>query len=173
MTSVHDALRAARSAVDSLSVAAAARGDAWARPRAPGKWSPAQIVEHVARALEESGNVVAGRPSRMPALPAPLRPLVRRLFFNRVLRNQTFPKARSARALNPTEGPPTPAAGRTRLEEAFRAFETECRIAAPQQSMVTSTAFGSVRLVEYIRFQELHTLHHVRQLKNEPAQTVN
>ena len=35
-----------------------ATGDAaeatWTMPRAPGKWSPSQVVEHVARIMEES-----------------------------------------------------------------------------------------------------------------------
>ena len=36
-------------------------------PRAPGKWSPSQIIEHVARSLEESANMAAGRPSKFPS----------------------------------------------------------------------------------------------------------
>ncbi len=41
------------------------------------------IVEHVARALEESANAAAGRPAKFPKLPAVLHPVVRGLLFKR------------------------------------------------------------------------------------------
>src|SRR5256714_13233931 len=37
-----------RAAVNDLVAAAQARADSWTTPRAPGKWSPSQLVEHVA-----------------------------------------------------------------------------------------------------------------------------
>jgi hypothetical protein len=70
-------------------------GPGWAVARAPGKWSPSQIVEHVARSLEESANMATGRPSKFPGLPALVYPVVRGLLFRRVLRNAAFPKART------------------------------------------------------------------------------
>jgi len=63
MADVSTVLAGNRAAVDDLIAAADRTGAAWATPRAPGKWSPSQVVEHVARALEESANVVAGTPS--------------------------------------------------------------------------------------------------------------
>lgn len=73
------ALAANRDAVTELA-ATAARCDAmWTTPRAPGKWSPSQLVEHVARAMEASADEVVGRPSILPTVPALLRPLVRAL----------------------------------------------------------------------------------------------
>ena len=59
--------------------------------RAPGKWSPSQVVEHVGLVLEESANVVSGTPSKFPTLPAFVRPMVRRLLFNRVLKKRGIP----------------------------------------------------------------------------------
>jgi hypothetical protein len=49
-------------------------GATWTVPRAPGKWSPSQVVEHVARIMEESANVVSGARSKFPTLPLVLRP---------------------------------------------------------------------------------------------------
>jgi hypothetical protein len=92
MADVNQALVANREAVADLLAAAERCGNAWLAPRAPGKWSPSQIVEHVARSLEESANVVAGEPSKFPAFPFFLRPVVRGFLFNRVLRNGAFPK---------------------------------------------------------------------------------
>lgn len=57
-----------RAAVAALSAASEQSGDRWLAPPSPGKWSPSQVVEHVARALEESGHVAAGRPSKFPSI---------------------------------------------------------------------------------------------------------
>ncbi|MGH7470900.1 MAG: DinB family protein [Longimicrobiales bacterium] len=170
MNSVNDALRGTRSAVNSVIASAEASGASWVVPRAPGKWSPAQIVEHVARSLEESAKEVAGVPSKFPTFPSLVRPLVRTFFFSRVLKNQAFPKARTTKPMNPSHGPDTPAAGRVRLEDACQRFERECRSASERGSLMTSGLFGSVSIVDYVRFQELHTLHHLRQMgESAPA----
>jgi hypothetical protein len=63
MAEIGTALAASRDAIEQLIIAGERTGAAWAAPRASGKWSPSQIVEHVARSLEESANMAAGRPS--------------------------------------------------------------------------------------------------------------
>ena len=63
MAEIDTALAASRDAVDQLIRAGEQSGAAWIAPRAPGKWSPSQIVEHIARGLDEGANVAAGRPS--------------------------------------------------------------------------------------------------------------
>ncbi|MCM3880509.1 MAG: DinB family protein [Vicinamibacterales bacterium] len=164
MAELDDLLAANRSAVGDL-IAAAERANAvWTTPRAPGKWSPSQLVEHVARALEESANVVSGAPSKFPTLPFFIRPLVRGLFFNRVVKNKKFPKARTNAAMNPDSGPATPAEARGRLEGAFAKFERECRACSARGGVVTSGTFGSVSLEGYVLFTEIHTRHHCRQM---------
>src|SRR5256885_609933 len=107
-----------RAAVNDLVAAAQARADSWTTPRAPGKWSPLQLVEHVARSLEESANEVRGLRSKFPRLPFFLRPVARTLLFNRVLRSGVFPRARTSKPFNPVEGPATPADAQRRLDEA-------------------------------------------------------
>ena len=59
MADINTALEASRDAIDQLMVAGERTGTAWAAARAPGKWSPSQIVEHVARSLEESVGAVS------------------------------------------------------------------------------------------------------------------
>src|SRR6266571_8206626 len=130
MTDVNDVLADNRAAVNDLIAAAEKAGAAWSTPRAPGKWSPSQVVEHVALALEESANVVSGAPSKFPTFPVFLRPLARTLFFNRVLKKKAFPKARTTKAFNPATGPSTPALARIRLERALARFDQECRARA-------------------------------------------
>jgi hypothetical protein len=77
MSDLDSSLAESRAALAQLIAAGERCGTAWASPRAPGKWSPSQIVEHVARALEESGKNIKGEPSAFPKLPGLLRPVVR------------------------------------------------------------------------------------------------
>jgi hypothetical protein len=163
-----DALLAAnRSAVDDLIEAGERSAPNWNTPRAPGKWSPAQITEHVARSLEEGANVIAGRPSKLPTLPGFMRPLAR-WFFNRVLRKGAFPKAKTNAAMNPERTSPAvptnPAEARTRLNAALATFERECRARVAAGRPVESPAFGVVTVEDYARFNELHTRHHMMQI---------
>ena len=64
MADINTALAASKDAMNQLMVAGERTATAWAAPRAPGKWSPSQIVEHVARSLAESANMAAGRLTR-------------------------------------------------------------------------------------------------------------
>jgi hypothetical protein len=164
MSQVNAILDATRSAIDELAKAGEGSAAHWTTPRAPGKWSPAQVVEHVALALEESANVVSGAPTKFPTFPALLRPIVRGVFFNRVLKKSAFPKAKTTKAFNPPSGPATPQAGRQRLESAFAAFDAACRTRSQSGGQVESGIFGTVSVADYARFQELHVRHHRKQL---------
>ena len=164
MTDINQALSASRDAVDQLIGAGERSGAAWTAPRAPGKWSPSQIVEHVARSLEESANMAAGRPSRFPRLPAIVHPVVRGLLFKRVLRKGGFPKAKTNKAMDPSSGPTTPVEGRARLEAAHQKFDEACREVASHGERLRTTIFGGVPVEDYVRFMEIHTRHHGKQM---------
>jgi hypothetical protein len=114
LPNINTALEASQDALEQLILAGERAGTTWTSPRAPGKWSPSQIVEHVARSLEESANMAAGRPSKFPRLPGVVHPIVRGLLFKRVLRKAAFPKARTNKAMDPASGPATPAEGGAR-----------------------------------------------------------
>jgi hypothetical protein len=159
---IDTALAANRDAVYQLILAGEESGATWSTPRAPGKWSPSQIVEHVARGLDEGANIVAGRPT-LPMPPAVVR-LIARFMFKRVLRKAAFPKGFKAhKAMNPASQPATPAEGRIRLEAAHQKFEEICRRIAADGRPITS-AFGSVPAQDFVRFNELHTRHHIKQM---------
>lgn len=163
MADVNDALAANRAAFIDLLAAAERSAATWTTPRAPGKWSPSQVVEHVARGLEEAVNVVSGAPS-LPMLPALLRPLAR-LYFNRILKKGVFPKGFKAhKAMNPASGPATPAEARARVEGALARFDQECRRRADSGQHVVSTGFGTVSVEDFVRFSALHTRHHCKQM---------
>lgn len=163
MTDLTGAFHGLRAAVDEMIAAAARCESNWSTPRAPGKWSAAQIVEHVARGLEDSAHLVAGRATRFPKFPVFLRPIARAAVFNRVLRTGAFPKARTNRSMDPPDGPGTPADARVRLEEALAKFERECGL-RPSDHTVESATFGVVPIESWVRFQEVHTRHHTLQM---------
>src|SRR4029434_8008076 len=91
MADVNDVLAANRAVVLDLVAAAERSAATWTTPRAPGKWSPSQVVEHVVGGMEEAANIVSGAPPSIPLPPAVLRPLLRVLFFNRILKKGVFP----------------------------------------------------------------------------------
>jgi DinB superfamily len=164
MADVNDVLAANRAAFMDFLAAAERSAATWTSPRAPGKWSPSQVVEHVARGLEEGANVVSGAPS-IPMPPAFLRPLLRLFFFNRILKKDAFPKGFKAhKAMNPTSGPATPAEARVRLEGALARFDQECRRRVASGQHVVSTGFGTVSVEDLVRFSALHTRHHCKQM---------
>ena len=166
MADVNDVLAANRATVIALVAAAERSAATWTTPPAPGKWSPSQVVEHVARGLEEGANVVSGAPS-IPMPPAFLR-LVARLFFYRILKKDTFPKGFKAhKAMNPPSGPATPAEARVRLEGAFARFDQECRRRVASGQHVVSTGFGTVSVEDFVRFNAIHTRHHCKQMPGE------
>jgi hypothetical protein len=164
MPDVDPPLAGVRAAVVDLVAAAERAGVVWTTPRAPGKWSPSQVVEHVARIMEESANVASGRPSKFPTISVFLRPIVRVLVFKRTLWTNAFPKMKAIDAFVPVAGSATPAEGRVRLQGALTAFDRACRARAASGQNVASTIFGSVPVADFARFQELHVRHHILQM---------
>ena len=163
MADINDVLAENHAAVLDLVAAAERSAATWTTPRAPGKWSPSQVVEHVAGGLQEAANVVAGAPS-IPMPPAFLRPLAR-LYFNRILNKGVFPNGWKAnKAVDPATGPATPAQARVRLEGALDRFDQEClrRVASGQH--VVRTGFGLVSVEDLVRFSAIHTRHHCKQM---------
>ena len=163
MADINDVLAANRAAVIDLVAAAERSAATWNTPRAAGKWSPSQVVEHVARGLDEAANIVSGAPS-IPMPPAFLR-LVGRLFFYRILRKDAFPTGfKALKAMNPASGPATPAEARVRLEGAFARFDQECRRRVAGGQHVVSSGFGTVSVEDLVRFNGIHTRHHCKQM---------
>jgi len=165
MPDLAEVLEQNRRAVEDLLAASERVGGVWTTPRAPGKWSPAQVVEHVACALEQSAHVIAGRPAGFPRIPRLFRPLLRVFFFDKILRNEAFPGGlKTNRPLDPAAGPATPGGARGRVEGALRQLEQAAGARGPAAGRIDSTVFGRVTLEDYVRFQAIHTRHHSRQL---------
>lgn len=165
MTDVAEALRQNRMAADELCAAADGARAGWEVPRARGKWSPAQVVEHVTRALQQSAHELRGEPSLFPKFPGFLQPVMRGLFFNWILRRGRFPRGtRTNKAMDPEKGSPTPAEARARVDAAIRDLEQAVKARPAGTQPVHSGAFGSVALPDYLIFQAIHTRHHRPQI---------
>jgi hypothetical protein len=157
-------LAGVRTAVAELFAATERAEATWTKPRSPGKWSPSQVVEHVARIMEESANVASGRPSKFPTIPFFFRPIVRIAVFKRTLWRNDFPKMKAADAFVPVTGSATPADGRDRLQGALSLFDQACRAQSAAGRKVASTIFGAVSVADFAKFQELHVRHHILQM---------
>lgn len=164
MSDLDSSLARLRTAVTELLATADRAGATWTVPIASGKWSPSQVVEHVARIMEESANVAAGAPSKFPTMPGFLRPILRALFFKPILKKGAFSQMKSNEAFDPARGSATPAEGRIRVEAVLTRFDQACRARATSGKGVASTIFGTVAVADYARFQELHVRHHHQQM---------
>jgi hypothetical protein len=164
MLDPNTSLAGIRAAVTDLLAVADGAAASWTTPRAPGKWSPSQVVEHVARLMDESTKVVTGAPSGFPKIPIFVRPFLRLFFFRRTLRKNVFPTMKAIPAFDPASGSATPSEARVRLEGALRRFDQACRARAASGQDVKSTIFGPVSVADFAKFQELHVRHHRLQM---------
>ncbi len=166
MSELEDVIAENRKATERfLATARSVPKEKWAVPVADGKWSPAQIVDHIAVTTEVALKAINGDPS-MGSIPKFLRWLPRKLGFDPTIKNGRFPeKQRGPAIFAPSTGHPAYEVSVERLNRAIVALETHVRalIAANQHSF-EHTFFGRVGIADYVRFGTLHTEHHERQL---------
>jgi DinB superfamily len=151
-----------------LDAAARLSDAAWGQPWKPGKWSPAQITEH----LSMTYRVFIGEVTGGPAMRLKLTPLRRRilktLMLPHMLFHRTFPRGAPApRELRPTDETPLPAKAEAleRMRELGERFEREAaRARAGGWSHVTHPFFGQIDLTRGMRLAAVHIEHHTRQL---------
>jgi hypothetical protein len=138
----------------------------WSTPRAPGKWSPGQVTEHVALAYEQSGRMVHGSFTG-PAKPWYQQLLARWLGLPSLLKRGDFGKGpfQAPDFLRPSASPLSSAALLARLEAAAHDLEGAL-VAAPDARGVSvdHPIFGRIPLSDLMRFLVVHTNHHRPQL---------
>jgi DinB family protein len=145
-----------------LATARAVPSTQWSRPRAPGKWSPGQVAEHLALSYEVNRGVLHGDTPPMTA-PRWLRPLIRRFLLGPVLRRGRFiPGSKSPRAFRPGPTPAPPAQLLDRLAAAMTGFEADA--AALGTTAIDHPFFGRLPLSDFVKLQVIHTQHHRGQL---------
>ncbi len=136
----------------------------WNAPRAPGKWSPAQVCDHVSLALEAGRKTLCGECGS--GMPRWIRPLLRVLFLNRVLKTGRFPKGSKAPPeFQPSASPGPAAENLKRLEKVAADFDAEARRRGGEGDvLIEHPVFGRIKVVDYVRLNSLHTIHHAAQL---------
>ena len=157
-----------RAVTDFLSTAGALAPSEWGRPRAPGKWTPGQVTEHLVLTYELGRGILHGTfPG--PATPRVVRPLIRVLFLKRILRRGHFGRpTKTLESLEPAASPASPEVLAARLQAAATAFEEDIETTARSgQATLDHPFFGKVHLDDYVRFQVIHTHHHRIQLESE------
>jgi hypothetical protein len=163
MADLASALKAHHDAVEAfLATAASVPLAQWTVPRAPGKWSPGQVADHLAIAYDANrGLLHLTSPGR--GAPRLLRPLLRVLLFNPVLRRGAFiPGSKTPKMLQPSDSPAGPEALLARLRSAANDFESDAKTSP--SATIDHPIFGRLSLVDFVRFQEIHTRHHQRQV---------
>ncbi len=165
MSALEAPLAEGRAAADRfLATAQGWAGAKWGAPHAPGKWSPAEILDHLRQSYDVSLRLLRGEPVIRRA-PWIVRAVLGRVFFPRIVRTGRFPKSRTLKPFQPTAPAPDLPAGAARLREAIAAFEAEAeRAAAAGDGTFEHPGFGRVAIADYARFAALHTEHHRRQL---------
>ena len=140
--------------------------EAWMRPWAPGKWTPAVITEHLAMAYRVSVQEARGGPAMRLKLTPFYRRVLRTFLLPHMLFHRTFPRgARAPREVRPeTEGPPREQA-LVELRVLGEEFEREVeRARARGLQHLTHPYFGAIELTRAMRFASLHVEHHARQI---------
>lgn len=133
----------------------------------PGKWTPAQIVEHLALALEGCADGFEKRRARDPMFRRPLTG-VQRAGKVLVMHLGWFPPFISA----PSVSAPPPHVDRAAAETHFRRgverTEDLARLLLPARArdlFVKHPAMGDLTLPEWMEFHVIHARHHARQIR--------
>jgi hypothetical protein len=138
----------------------------WARAPA-GKWSSAQIVHHLALALESSGRTFESRRNHAPMRRRPRTP-VRLAGFGLVLGLGWYPSGfRAPESARPAVHPDRAAVERQFREGVDRFLVLERTLVPARRAdlFVRHPAFGDLTLPEWLRFHVQHCRHPAKQIR--------
>jgi hypothetical protein len=166
MADLETVLAAQLTAAEAFKAAAlAVPDDLWNVPRAPGKWSPAQLTDHVAVATRVARGAMSGN-AKFGAIPKFLRWLPRKFYLDKVLREGALPKKSGGPpAFAPAHQPMPRPELCTQLDSEIAAFAQLARdLTTAGHSTFEHGFFGTVQIADYVRFNALHLDHHREQL---------
>jgi len=149
-----------------LETASALPAEAWDQPWGPGKWTRAQVAEHLSLSYEavirelETGEAMALK------LTPWRRTLTRWLLLPHILFHRSFPiRAPSPREIRPRDPRAPRAEALRQLRELGGRFEeTMERAVQAGGGSVTHPFFGRVPPLKVVRFMGVHLEHHGRQI---------
>jgi hypothetical protein len=143
------------------------RDDDWAAPWAPGKWTRAQVAEHLALAYEAAIREVVSGETLSVKVPPFRQKILRWLVLPHILFHRTIPgRVRSPREIRPGEVTAPRAEVLRRLRGLGERFEHEMeRGYRGGNARLTHPYFGQIGPVRGMRFMAVHLEHHTRQIK--------
>ena len=146
---------------DFITVVGSVPAAGWALPCAPGKWSPAQEVEHIALAHELFAAQLAGAPPMRVLVSGWKASVLRGVVLPWILRTGRFPRAKSPREARPSAEADTPDALIARIEAAAAAVATHLATGESVRTRrVDHPYFGSMTLYQALVLSTVHTRHH-------------
>ena len=144
----------------------------WVVPRAPGKWSPAEISEHLALTYELGLGELRGGPSAEIRTSFWMRLVLRWFVMPKLLAGGTLTRAVTAprEIRNPVAG--EQAATLARLEQLAGVLEGELDVAATRGPLrFTHPYFGALSAVQALGFLAFHARHHEAQVAQGERET--
>jgi DinB superfamily len=133
----------------------------------PGKWTPSQIVHHLAIAIETSGRTFEERRGK-PPMRRRRRTRSELLGYVLVLRVGWMWSGRQAPVLTTPAERPDPRAVERQLRDGvarFLALERELLPARRDNLFVKNPALGDLTLPEWLEFHIVHCGHHAKQIR--------
>lgn len=131
-----------------------------------GQWSPAQIVDHLTMAVENSAKAFAARADKPPMQRRP-RPVIQVLASHLVLTTGWFPRGRRAPDTTMPDTRPDRAGTEARLRSGVAAFLDLERDLLPRRAydlFIRHPALGDLTLGEFMTFHVRHAEHHRKQI---------
>lgn len=139
----------------------------WLHPRAEGKWTPAEVVEHVTLAYEILLRELEGGAGMKVRTKLWQRLLLRVSMVPKILRGGAFPAdARAPREIRPTVSNPDRGAALARFREKAARFQSLAADAVDRKRRVrlTHAYFGTAPLPDAVLLCARHVEHHHKQL---------
>jgi hypothetical protein len=137
----------------------------------PGKWSAAQVVDHLGAGIDKSGSTFATRVDKPPMARRP-RTLFERAAHLLIMRVGWFPPGRKAPSQSlPADRPERAAVERQLTEGVLRFLDLERRLlpARRHDLFVKHPVLGDLTLEEWMHFHARHATHHARQIRERLA----
>lgn len=137
--------------------------DGWLRPRAEGKWSPAEVADHLALVYRVMLAELDGAPPLSRRAGPAMTRILRWVLLPHILFHRTIPvRVKAPREVRPRRDLPGP-------EETVRALHElaarlEDRLSADGDARITHPYFGALGAATALRFCAAHMEHHHRQI---------
>ncbi len=160
MTGHRDAVNRFVAAVSALPA------ERWTEPAAPGKWSPAELTEHLSMTYDGVLRELAGGPGIRVRFTGLKLFMVRLVVMRRFLGQGIVPPGvRAPKEVVPVSANPDRTAALARFQSRAADFEREIgsRL-ADRKGRVTHPFFGRLTMAQGLRFAEVHLRHHTKQV---------